>query len=125
MGSLSSTKEVATKLALTRLIEIDGRVTMAFAGSTCAGQPQSVAVPSKCLEARWTKTPMMQLWDRSDGQERERQRIVDDPSAGLFRVKSRDRLVKDVRQVPEEQQRRTADGVRVAFERILMTLGAE
>ena len=86
VGALTSGKEAATKLAPTQPVEIDGRVTMAFAGSTCAGQPQSVAVPSKCLEACWKKTPMMQLWDRSDGQEREQPGMVDDPSAGLLRV---------------------------------------
>ena len=67
---------------------------------------------------------MIRLGDPGDGQKRERPGIVEDPSAGLLRVKLRERLVKDVCQVAEEQQCRTADGVREQSEGILMTLDA-
>ena len=58
----------------------------------------------------------MRLGNPGDGLKRERQKIVDDPGAGILRVKLRERLVKDVRQVAEEQQCRAADGVRVQSE---------
>ena len=59
---------------------------------------------------------MIRLGDPGDGQKREQPGIVEDPSAGILRVKLRERLVKDVRQVAEEQQCRAADGVRVVSE---------
>ena len=115
-GSWSRAKEVATKTGPTRLVGIDGRATMAFASFVSARQRRTIAVPSNCWDAHRKKTPMMRLGNPGDGLKRERQKIVDDPGAGILRVKLRERLVKDVRQVAEEQQCRAADGVRVQSE---------
>ena len=71
---------------------------MAFASFVSAQQRRSVAVPSNCQKAQRKKTPTMRLGDPGDGQKREQQKIVDDPDAGLLRVKLRERLVRDLRQ---------------------------